>query len=58
MFAAFGGWDAAGAKAFGYPRFCLNRIDLRPEELGVTADGTSSGFAGLLAFVLGGAARR
>jgi 2-haloacid dehalogenase len=53
VFAAFGGWDAAGAKAFGYPTFWVNRFDLPAEELGVTPDGTSNDFAGLLAFVLG-----
>src|SRR5262249_4569962 len=53
VFAAFGGWDAAGAKAFGYPTFWVNRFDLPPEQLGVIPDGTSNSFAGLLAFVLG-----
>ena len=58
VFAAFGGWDAAGAKAFGYPTFWVNRLDLPAEELGVTPDGTSNTFAGLLTFVLGDAAGR
>lgn len=53
VFAAFGGWDAAGAKAFGYPTFWVNRFGLPAEELGVTPDGTSNGFDGLVAFVLG-----
>jgi 2-haloacid dehalogenase len=53
VFAAFGGWDAAGAKSFGYPTFWVNRLGLPVEQLGVTPDGTSSGFAGLLSFVLG-----
>ena len=26
LFTAFGGWDAAGAKAFGYPTFWVNRF--------------------------------
>jgi 2-haloacid dehalogenase len=38
MFAAFAGWDAAGAKAFGYPTFWVNRQNQPAEELGVTAD--------------------
>jgi 2-haloacid dehalogenase len=58
VFAAFGGWDAAGAKAFGYPTFWVNRFALPPEELGVAPDGTSNTFAGLLAFVLGDGAGR
>ena len=38
LFVAFGGWDAAGAKAFGFPTFWVNRQDARAEELGVAAD--------------------
>ncbi|MGH8655934.1 MAG: haloacid dehalogenase type II [Gammaproteobacteria bacterium] len=37
-FAAFGGWDAAGAKSFGYPTFWVNRMNLPVEELGVAPD--------------------
>lgn len=32
-FAAFGGWDAAGATWFGYPTFWVNRLGLAVEEL-------------------------
>ncbi len=39
LFVAFGGWDAAGAKSFGYPTFWANRLDLPVEELGVMPDG-------------------
>lgn len=28
VFAAFGRWDAAGAKAFGYPTFWVNRAGI------------------------------
>jgi 2-haloacid dehalogenase len=38
LFVAFGGWDAAGAKAFGFPTFWVNRQGVRAEELGVAAD--------------------
>jgi 2-haloacid dehalogenase len=38
LFAAFAGWDAAGAKAFGYPTFWVNRLNQPAEELGVVAD--------------------
>jgi 2-haloacid dehalogenase len=50
-FAAFGGWDAAGAKSFGYPTYWMNRADAPLEELGVAPDATGSGFPGLLSFV-------
>ena len=52
-FAAFGGWDAYGAKSFGYPTFWVNRFNVPAEELGLKADGTSNNFQGLLDFVLG-----
>jgi 2-haloacid dehalogenase len=53
LFAAFGGWDAAGAKAFGYPTYWVNRFNQPFEELGVRPDRTSTSLDGLLAFVLG-----
>ena len=34
LFAAFAGWDAAGAKSFGYPTFWVNRQNQPAEELG------------------------
>jgi 2-haloacid dehalogenase len=52
-FAAFAGWDAAGAKWFGYPTFWVNRLKTPVEELGVTPDGTGSGLGDLVKFVLG-----
>ncbi len=52
-FAAFGAWDAYGAKSFGYPTFWVNRFNVPAEELGLKADGTSRDFQGLLDFVLG-----
>lgn len=42
VFAAFAGWDAAGAKAFGYPTFWVNRQGSPTEELGVQADATGT----------------
>jgi 2-haloacid dehalogenase len=35
VFAAFGGWDAAGAKSFGLNTFWVNRLNVPLEELGV-----------------------
>ncbi|MFZ1174109.1 MAG: haloacid dehalogenase type II [Bradyrhizobium sp.] len=52
-FAAFAGWDAAGAKWFGYPTFWVNRAKTPVEELGVVPDGAGSGMADLVKFVLG-----
>ncbi|MGR8932199.1 MAG: haloacid dehalogenase type II [Gammaproteobacteria bacterium] len=53
VFAAFGGWDAYGAKSFGYPTYWVNHFNLPTEQLGIQADGTSNNFQGLLDFVLG-----
>ena len=52
-FAAFGGWDAYGAKCFGYTTYWVNRFDLPLEELGIEPDGTSNNLEGLLKLVLG-----
>ena len=52
VFAAFGGWDAYGAKSFGYPTYWVNRFNLPTEKLGVKPDGTSNNFQGLLDFIL------
>ena len=40
LFVAFAGWDAAGAKLFGYPTYWVNRPRLPPEELSVLPDGS------------------
>jgi 2-haloacid dehalogenase len=53
LFAAFGGWDAYGAKTFGYPTYWVNRFDQPVEQLSVRPDGTSNDLQGLLDFVLG-----
>ena len=52
VFAAFGGWDAAGAKSFGYPTVWVNRFGQPLEELGVNPDRTVRDLKGLLDFVL------
>lgn len=51
-FVAFGGWDAAGAKSFGYPTFWVNRSMQPAEELGVAADAAGTTLADLPRFVL------
>lgn len=50
-FAAFGGWDVAGAKWFGYTTFWVNRLNLPPGELGVTPDGMGGSLTELVTFV-------
>jgi 2-haloacid dehalogenase len=52
VFAAFGGWDAAGAKSFGYSTVWVNRFHQPVEELGIRPDRTVSDLEGLLDFVL------
>jgi 2-haloacid dehalogenase len=52
VFAAFGGWDAAGAKSFGYPTVWVNRFNQPAEELGFRPDRTVTDLEGLLDFVL------
>jgi 2-haloacid dehalogenase len=53
VFAAFGGWDAYGAKSYGYTTYWVNRFNLPAEELGVKADATSNNIKGLVDFLLG-----
>jgi 2-haloacid dehalogenase len=50
-FAAFGGWDAVGAKWFGYPTFWVNRAHATAEELGVLPDGVGKDLYDLASFV-------
>jgi 2-haloacid dehalogenase len=50
---AFGGWDAYGAKSFGYTTYWVNRFHLPMEELGIEPDGTSDNLEGLLRLLLG-----
>lgn len=52
LFVASAGWDAAGARQFGYPTFWVNRGGLPSEELGVVADATGSGMPALVEFAL------
>jgi 2-haloacid dehalogenase len=51
LFVAFAGWDAAGAKAFGYPTFWVNRLNLPAERLGVSLDGVGKDSEDLVGFV-------
>jgi len=51
LFMAFAGWDAAGAKSFGYPTFWVNRLRLPLEELEMLPDATGSNLADLRVFL-------
>ena len=42
LFVAFAGWDASGAKAFGYPVYWVNRQNQPAEELGKKPDATGA----------------
>lgn len=53
LFVAFAGWDAAGAKWFGYPVFWVNRAGNPPEELGAAPDGAGRDLQALLEFLDG-----
>jgi len=50
-FAAFGGWDAAGAKWFGYPTFWVNRMSLPVEELDARPDAIVATAGELIALI-------
>ena len=52
LFAAFAGWDAAGARSFGYPTFWVNRLDFPAEELGIAPDAVGRDLADLVKFSL------
>ena len=51
LFVSSAGWDAAGAKWFGYPTFWNNRQRASAEELDATADGTGESLADLVRFL-------
>ena len=49
LFVAFAGWDAAGAKSFGYPTFWVNCLGLPAEELGALPDAQGANLNDLVA---------
>jgi 2-haloacid dehalogenase len=50
-FSAFGGWDAAGAKWYGFPTFWVNRLGVPQEALDPGPDATGPTLSELAAFV-------
>jgi 2-haloacid dehalogenase len=51
LFVAFAGWDAAGAKSFGYTTFWANRLGSPAEQLGISPDGVGSSLDDVVGFV-------
>jgi 2-haloacid dehalogenase len=51
LFVPSAGWDAAGAKWFGYPTFWINRAGAPAEELSVAADGMGKSMSDLVDFL-------
>ena len=51
LFVPFAGWDAAGAKWFGYRTFWVNRLNSPAEELGVMPDSVGGNLADLVSYV-------
>jgi 2-haloacid dehalogenase len=51
LFAAFAGWDAAGAKWFGFPTVWVNRLNSPAEEVSMMPDLTCKDLSGLVMFV-------
>lgn len=51
LFVAFAGWDAAGARTFGYPTFWVNRLQLPMEELSEKPNGEGAGLADVVNFL-------
>ena len=51
LFAAFAGWDAAGARLFGYPTFWVNRLKMPVEQLDATPDASGGSLLDLVQFL-------
>ncbi|GAC1665653.1 MAG: haloacid dehalogenase type II [Candidatus Acidiferrum sp.] len=51
LFVAHAGWDASGAKLFGYPTYWVNRQNLPPEEFGPLPDGSGETLSQLVRFL-------
>ncbi len=51
LFVAFAGWDAAGAKSFGYPTYWVNRLNLPAEQLGYFPDASGKNLNDLVSYL-------
>lgn len=52
LFAAFGGYDAAGARTYGFETFWVNRLGLPREQMGAMPDGEGRMLTDLADYVL------
>jgi 2-haloacid dehalogenase len=48
LFVASTGWDAAGARWYGYPTYWVNRLNAPMEELNVTLSGSDNNLEALM----------
>lgn len=53
LFVASAGWDAAGARWFGYPTYWVNRSSAPHESLGAPPDGAGPDLSSLVRYVRG-----
>lgn len=53
LFVAFAGWDAIGAKSFGYPSYWANRMMAPPEQLGAIPDYVSVNLKDVVPYISG-----
>lgn len=53
LFAATGGWDYTGSKAFGLETFWVNRSGSMPEVLGIEPDGKGATLTELASYAIG-----
>ncbi|MBS1661310.1 MAG: haloacid dehalogenase type II [Bacteroidetes bacterium] len=51
LFVAFAGWDACGARQFGYPTFWVNRAQSPAEQLGISPNGEGKDLNDLLRYL-------
>ncbi len=51
LFVAYAGWDAAGAKSFGFPTYWVNRLNLPREELGSVPDASGADLTDLVDYL-------
>ena len=51
LFVSFAGWDAAGAKAFGYTSYWMNRVDAPTEALAYAPDAVGKQMSDLLSWL-------
>lgn len=51
LYVPFAGWDAAGAKSFGYPTFWVNRLNMPEEKLGSVPDSIGKNLTDLVGYV-------